>query len=92
MEFPGKTRESLAQYIWRYVLYSSRTRGIWERYDYIIRLAPHGWKEKKNQEYRQDDPLPEEPEVSMDKRQERSTWARLIKKVLSYCRFALSAS
>jgi len=30
------------QYIRRYGLYSSRTRGIWERFDDIMKLAPVG--------------------------------------------------
>lgn len=69
------------QYIRRYGLYSSRTRGCWKRFPYIVRLAPHGWKEKQKQENNQEVSLPEVRENSVDKRQERSTWARLIKKV-----------
>lgn len=34
------------QYIRRYGLYSSRTRGVWQRMEYCTRLAPQGWKEK----------------------------------------------
>jgi hypothetical protein len=46
-----------------------------------VKLAPHGWKEKQKQENNQEVSLPEVRESSVDKRQERSTWARLIKKV-----------
>jgi hypothetical protein len=46
------------QYIRRYGLYSSRTRGIWERFDHIIKLAPLGWKEKHKQDNDPDTPLP----------------------------------
>ncbi len=34
------------QYIRRYGLYSSRARGVWQRMEFCIRLAPQGWKEK----------------------------------------------
>ena len=34
------------QYIRRYGLYSSRSRGIWENLGFCCRLPPEGWKEK----------------------------------------------
>lgn len=34
------------QYIRRYGLYSSRSRGKWEEEEHLCRLAPDGWKEK----------------------------------------------
>ncbi|MBW8003675.1 MAG: hypothetical protein FVQ80_16970 [Planctomycetes bacterium] len=34
------------QYIRRYGLYSSKTRGHWEQKDFCVSLAPQGWKEK----------------------------------------------
>lgn len=34
------------QYIRRYGLYSSRSRGKWKEYDHLCKLAPDGWKEK----------------------------------------------
>ena len=33
------------QYIRRYGLYSSRTRGVWERSPFVVKLAPKLWKE-----------------------------------------------
>jgi len=35
------------QYIRRYGLYASRTRGVWQLYPYIVRFAPFKWKERK---------------------------------------------
>jgi len=37
------------QYIRRYGLYASRTRGISDRFAHVMRLAPEGWKEKHNE-------------------------------------------
>jgi len=70
------------QYIRRYGLYSSRTRGVWQRMEFCVRLAPRGWKEKHL-----DNPADaertaaEKPECGVEKKAEKSTWARLIKKV-----------
>jgi hypothetical protein len=69
------------QYIRRYGLYSSRSRGKWKEYDYLCKLAPEGWKEKHNQEFATDVPVPETQECSVDEKKRKSTWARLIKKV-----------
>jgi hypothetical protein len=44
-------------------------------------LAPEGWKEKHNQEFATDVPVPETQECSVDEKKRKSTWARLIKKV-----------
>jgi hypothetical protein len=68
-------------YIRRYGLYSSRTRGIWKRFDHIIRLAPSGWKEKHNQKTAAEDTLPDIKECSPDEKKRKSAWAMLIKKV-----------
>ena len=69
------------QYIRRYGLYSSRTRGIWERFPHIVRLASSGWKEKYNQDSDTGAHVHENQECSMDEKQRKSAWARLIKKV-----------
>ena len=69
------------QYIRRYGLYSSRSRGIWDLCPHIVRLAPQGWKEKHNKKTDPEEPLPETKEYSVDEKQRKSTWARLIKKV-----------
>ena len=69
------------QYIRRYGLYSSRTRGCWKKFAHVVRLAPHGCKEKHNQESNQEESVQETPECSVDYKKQKSTWARLIKKV-----------
>ena len=74
------------QYIRRYGLYSSRTRGIWDHFSHLIRLAPQGWKEKhKVGQETGNKSLPSEntedviEPISSGER--ASAWARLIKKV-----------
>ena len=67
------------QYIRRYGLYSSRTRGVWERSQHVVRLAPRGWKEKHKKESNNEEPQIEKPECSENYKQKRSAWARLIK-------------
>ena len=62
------------QYIRRYGLYASRSRGIWERFPYIVRLAPSSWKEKHNQDSDTRTYVPENQECSMDKKQRKSAW------------------
>ena len=69
------------QYIRRYGLYSSRTRGKWEEYEYISRLAPSGWKKKHDQKTDSEDSLPDIKECSPAEKERKSAWARLIKKV-----------
>jgi len=69
------------QYIRRYGLYASRTRGIWKRSFFIVKLAPCVWKEKNNKNNDNDESIPETQECSTSKKQQNSTWARLIKKV-----------
>ncbi len=70
------------QYIRRYGLYSSRVRGLWQHMQFCVRLAPQGWKDKHL-----DNPgdaqqrAAEMPECGVEKKVERSTWARLIKRV-----------
>jgi len=41
-----------------YGLYASRSRGVWDNMDYIVSLAPLGWKEKYNQGSFKEDSLP----------------------------------
>ncbi len=70
------------QYIRRYGLYSSRTRGLWQHMEFCVRSAPQGWRDKHP-----DDPANAQqraalmPECGVEKKKERSTWARLIKRV-----------
>ena len=70
------------QYIRRYGLYSSRTRGVWQAMEFCIRLAPPGWKEKHLDNPADSKQISAEiPECSAEKNVEKFTWARLIKKV-----------
>jgi len=69
------------QYIRRYGLYASRTRGIWDRSPHVMRLAPEGWKQKRNETSTSEISNTEIPENVIDEKKKRSTWARLIKKV-----------
>ena len=70
------------QYIRRYGLYSSRTRGVWLGMEFCIRLAPPGWKEKYLDNPADSKQISAEiPDYSVEEKVEKSTWARLIKKV-----------
>ena len=42
----------------------SRSRGKWKEYDHLCKLAPEVWKEKHNQEFVTDVPVPETQECS----------------------------
>jgi hypothetical protein len=69
------------QYIRRYGLYSSRSRGIWSRLEYCCRLAPQGWKEKHLDSSDSEEIPVEAPEYTADEMKQKSAWARLIAKV-----------
>ena len=69
------------EYIRRYGLYSSRSRGKWDEQEYIVRLAPDGWKEKKELEAACEGISVENTESPVGTKKQRSTRARLIKKV-----------
>jgi len=66
------------QYIRRYGLYASRTRGKWSEHPEIVRHAPDGWKAVhlplENEES-------EETECNISEKVSRKTWARLIAKI-----------
>ena len=67
---------------WASPTYSSRTRGIWKRMDYCIRLAPQGWREKYlDNPTDSNQPSTEIPQCPVDQKVQNSTWARLIKRV-----------
>jgi hypothetical protein len=69
------------QYIRRYGLYASHTKGTWSDKPHVVRLAPAGWK-KQQQQQDQDVQTYEAEAVHCDSDQEsRSTWARLIAQV-----------
>ncbi len=68
-----------SQYIRRYGLYASRTKGKWPDMPHVMRLAPAGWKAERLQA---SDPVQSYYEESAVSDQEsRSTWARLIAQV-----------
>ena len=69
------------QYIRRYGLYSSRTRGKWPEMKHVVRLAPAGWREKRLDSSDIEEVPPEIIECSVSEKQRKSAWARLIKKV-----------
>ena len=47
--------------------YSSRTRGVWERSQHVVRLGPRGWKEKHKKESNNEEPQIKKPECSTNK-------------------------
>ena len=68
------------QYIRRYGLYASRTRGKWTEHPEIIKHAPSGWKAEQQESSGNEKTIDvEESEVS--DRTSRKAWARLLTKV-----------
>ena len=59
--------------------YSSHSRGKWTEYEHLCRLAPDGWKEKKEIETPLAESGMEDMEITVETKKQRSTWARLIK-------------
>jgi hypothetical protein len=68
-----------SQYIRRYGLYSSRTKGKWPDIPHVVRLAPAGWKAERLQASGSVQSCYEEAAVS--DQESRSTWAKLIAQV-----------
>jgi len=66
-----------SQYIRRYGLYASRTKGKWLDMPHVMRLAPAGWKAERLKA--SEEPYYEESSVS--DQESGSTWARLIAQV-----------
>jgi len=68
-----------SQYIRRYGLYASRTKGKWPAMPHVLRLAPAGWKAER---LKASDPVQSYYEESGVLDQESSrTWAKLIAQV-----------
>ncbi|MDA3955667.1 transposase [Oceanispirochaeta sp.] len=65
------------QYIRRYGLYASRTRGKRSEHPDVVRHAPEGWKAAQ-QILSLEDELPEETECDISEKASRKAWARLI--------------
>ncbi len=68
-----------SQYIRRYGLYASRTKGKWADMPHVMRLAPAGWKAERLKASESIQSCYEEAAVS--DQESRSTWARLIAQV-----------
>ena len=68
------------QYIRRYGLYASRTRGKWTEHPEIIKHAPSGWKASQ-QESPGNEKTFDEEESEVTDRTSRKAWARLLTKV-----------
>ncbi len=68
------------QYIRRYGLYASRTRGKWTEHPEIIKHAPSGWKASQ-QEISGNEKTIDEEESEVIERTSRKVWARLLTKV-----------
>ncbi len=68
------------QYIRRYGLYASRTKGKWTEHPEIVRHAPEGWKTAQ-QDLTIDEDIPEETECDISGKASRKAWARLLAKV-----------
>ena len=67
------------QYIRRYGLYASRTKGKWPDMPHVMRLAPAGWKAEHLKASESVESYYEESTVS--DQESCSTWARLIAQV-----------
>ena len=68
-----------SQYIRRYGLYASRTKGKWPDMPHVMRLAPAGWKAERLKASELIESYYEESSVS--DQESCSTWARLIAQV-----------
>ena len=69
------------QYIRRYGLYASRTKGQWPEKPHVLRLAPPGWKKEQLQASQDVQSYDAEAAYSVSDKESRSTWARLIAQV-----------
>ena len=68
------------QYIRRYGLYASRTKGKWSEHPEIVRHAPEGWKSDQiNMDL--DEECPDETDCDVSNKVCRKAWARLLAKV-----------
>ena len=68
------------QYIRRYGLYASRTKGKWSEHPEIMRHAPEGWKAAQ-QFLPLDEGVPDESECDISNKAGRKAWARLLAKI-----------
>jgi hypothetical protein len=69
------------QYIRRYGLYASRSKGKWSDKPYVMRLAPAEWKRQQQQADQDIQPYYAEAACCVSDKESRSTWARLVVQV-----------
>ena len=69
------------QYIRRYGLYASRSKGKWPDKPHVVRLTPAGWKKQQQQVDQDLQPYDVEQADSVSDKESRSTWAKLIAQV-----------
>ncbi len=70
------------QYIRRYGLYASRTRGIWTSMPEVIARAPEVWKNEHLDDVDiEAESEREDNDISISEKERRSAWARLLAKV-----------
>lgn len=74
------------QYIRRYGLYASRSRGKWLEHPEIVRHAPAGWK-AAHQKKSSDEEILEEDECEVSGKASRQAWARLLNKIYKIAPF-----
>jgi hypothetical protein len=63
------------QYIRRYALYASRTKGKWPDKPHVVRLAPAGWKKRQRQAEQDVYPYEAEAAYFVCDQESRSAWA-----------------
>ena len=75
-----------AQYLRRYGLYSSRSRGKWADKPHVAALAPDGWKQKHpdSQDSHESQNI-YDADAPVCSAERRAAWARLIAKVYEGC-------
>ena len=69
------------QYIRRYGLYASRTKGKWADKPHVVRLAPAGWNMQRQQPDQDVQPYEAEAACSVSDKESHSPWAKLIAQV-----------
>ena len=69
------------QYIRRYGLYSSRTRGKWAEHPGIVKYAPEQWKINHLETFQEEDFSEDERECNISTKTCRKAWARMLAKI-----------
>lgn len=69
------------QYIRRYGLYASRTRGKWADHPEIVKYAPERWKINQLEKFSKEDFPEDETECNISTKACRKAWARMLAKI-----------